>query len=107
MVGFVQGISTKDEKQCKKTKYLLIGLFLFSKLFFCLVRKQNIIRFYVVLVDNSTFFLKDELHAVETMKVFKGLILFSSFRPNKWKCEVSGVENEWKSLLYSLAQQKV
>ena len=45
-------------------------------------------------VDNSTFFLKDELHAVETMKVFKELILFSSFRPNKSKCEVSGVENE-------------
>ena len=41
------------------------------------------------------------------MKVFKGLILFSSFRPNKSKCEVSGVENEWKWLLYSLAQQKV
>ena len=46
-----------------------------------------------VYVGDSTFFLKDELSVIETMKVFEGLILFSGFRPNKSKCEVFGMEN--------------
>ena len=80
--------------------------------FLFIMQNQNIndlkisenIFLYTVYVHDTPFFLKDEKSVIELMKTFDIFSTFSGLKPNKSKCEITGLGalKEVKLALYGM-----
>ena len=46
---------------------------------------------YTVYADDTTFFLSNENSVTEVTQIYEHFLLFTGFKPNKYKCEIAGI----------------